>query len=124
MFLAKQRSRSKAGPPSGQVGQVSLAGNPTGVYLTGERRALPVFAPGGYDWVPAQKDEVLVLSCGEEERACVMARACLQDASLLPGEAQLSVNPNGRILLKKDGSIHLTGNVFINGVLWQAGGAE
>lgn len=123
MFLSKQRGRWAEQADGALVGQVSLAGNPTGVYLTGERRALPVYAPGGYDWVPAQQDAVLVLSCGVEERACVVARESKPAADLLPGEAQLSVHPDGRILLKKDGSIHLNGRVFVNGVLWQAGEA-
>ena len=51
------------------AGEVTLAGDPAGVYLDGERRALPVFGPGGYVWRPAVGQRVLVLKAGERGEA-------------------------------------------------------
>ena len=51
---------------SAALGQVTLGGDPAGVFLGGERRWLPVCAPGGYSWQPGAGDKVLVLKAGVE----------------------------------------------------------
>ena len=48
-----QKAQSHTGGRA-EVGRVTLAGNPVGVYLDGERRELPLFGPGGYAWRPEQ----------------------------------------------------------------------
>lgn len=42
----KQDGRTQEAP--GDVGVVTLGGDPAGVYLSGERRWVAVYAPGGY----------------------------------------------------------------------------
>ena len=69
------------------AGEVTLAGDPAGVYLDGERRALPVFGPGGYVWRPAVGQQVLVLKAGERgEAPCVAGAECGAQWALEPGE--------------------------------------
>ena len=49
-----------------EIGTVTLGGDPAGVSLGGERRWLPVYAPGGYSWRPTSGDKVQVLKAGAE----------------------------------------------------------
>jgi len=44
----KQDGRTQEAP--GDVGVVTLGGDPAGVYLSGERRWVAVYAPRGYPW--------------------------------------------------------------------------
>ena len=50
MWLSQKRPERWESPA--QVGVVTLEGDPAAVYQSGERRDLPVFAPGGYCWCP------------------------------------------------------------------------
>ena len=85
-----------------------------GVYLDGERRAVPVYGPGGYCWRPALGQELLVIK--GEEGPCV-AGAASDGAALRAGEILLFAREGGASLrLNNDGSIDLTGRVLVNGV--------
>lgn len=96
------------------VGQATLSGDPAGVYLDAERRALAVFAPGGYVWRPAVGEEVLVLK-QEGENSCVVGVRCGGD--LAPGEVLIHAGQGeAAIKLSTDGTVNLMGQVLINGV--------
>lgn len=110
MWMAN-RNQPPMGEPAAELGQVTLSEEP-GVALAGERRGLPVCAPGGYRWTPARGDTVLVIKTGPEEAPCVVGQ--LQEAGE-PGEVYLSVADGAGIRLKADGSIQLTGKVSVNG---------
>lgn len=60
MWLSKERGRKTAGEPRAECGTVTV-GDPTAVYLTGERRQVAVCSPGGYAWRPQVGEDVLVL---------------------------------------------------------------
>lgn len=124
MWLSQQGAARVEGEALAQVGTVSIPGSPLSVFLSGERRRVGLFAAGGYYWKPLQKESVLVLGCGEEENLCLLgAEVPLQGeemAMLEPGEVYLSVAPKAGIYLRRDGGIHLTGQIFANGVLISA----
>ena len=71
MFLARRGEDGRRGAAA-MTGEVTVPG---GVWMEGERRGAAVYAPGGYHWVPARGERVLVLKAGESgEEPCVMGR--------------------------------------------------
>ncbi|MEG2118840.1 MAG: hypothetical protein RRY53_00690 [Pseudoflavonifractor sp.] len=98
------------------VGEATLGGDPAGVWLDAERRALAVYAPGGYHWLPAVGQEVLVVgSDGDGEVPCI-AGARSAGGDMVPGEVLISAGTGGAcIRLKNDGSLELNGRLRING---------
>lgn len=116
MWLSKQQRTQSSAPESAELGVATIAGNPAAVYLGTERRALPVFSPGGYIWMPKVGDALLVMKCGEQY--CVAGAE--QNGGKLanglePGEICITNGGEAGILLKKDGSLQLMGEIFING---------
>ena len=96
-----------------ELGLVTLSGDPAGVLLGGERRWLPVYAPGGYSWRPAVSDRVLVLKAGQEgEVPCVLATE-QERQELAPGEVCLQ-GGSSRVHLGQE-KLELTGNITVNG---------
>ena len=110
MWMAN-RNQPTLGEPAAELGQVTLD-RETGVALAGERRGLPVCAPGGYRWTPARGDTVLVIKTGTEEAPCVAGQ--VQEPGE-PGEVYISVAAGAGIRLKADGSVQITGKVMVNG---------
>ena len=113
MFLGKRERREQ---PAGMAltGPVTLPGDQLGVYLEGERRGVAVYAPGGYHWVPAAGDEVLVLKTGEwGEKPCAVG-VTAGGQGLLPGEVLISAGACA-IKLGLDGKVAITGNLTVNG---------
>lgn len=105
-------------PPDGtaaEVGTVTVGGTPAAVALGSERRAVAVYAPGGYHWTPARGDEVLVLKSGAEGAPCVVGRA--EDDPPQAGAVRLSVCEGTSLVLWPDGGIVLTGEVTVTGRL-------
>ena len=114
MWLAPQprRRRKDGGSP---VGPVHLGGDPAGVCLDGERRDLPVFAPGGYVWRPARGDQVLVLKTGADgEAPCVAGARCAEEYGVAEGEVLL-YSGGTSIRLGMDGTVSVTGKLLVNG---------
>lgn len=115
MFLSQRERRKETGGQA-LTGPVTVPGDRVGAYVEGERREMAVYAPGGYHWVPALGDEVLVLKAGERgERPCVVA-AAMGEAKLEPGEVLLSANGTS-ILLGRDGEVRISGEVRVDGAL-------
>ena len=52
MWISRQGMSRDGRQEAARVGVVSLPGDPAAVLLDGERRQVPVFAPGGYQWQP------------------------------------------------------------------------
>ena len=112
MWLS-ERKRGR-GYGEAMVGQTTLSGDPAGAYLDTERRALVVFAPGGYVWRPAVGEEVLVLK-QEGENSCVVGVRCGGD--LAPGEVLIHAGQgDAAVKLGNNGTVNLMGQVLINGV--------
>jgi len=117
MWTSSQTRQVAQGTESrAQVGVVTVSGREAGVYLNGERRWLPVFAPGGYRWTPGVGEKVLVLKTGADgEQPCVVGREPDGETDLEPGEAELYAK-NCSVHLDRYGRINLTGTVTVNGV--------
>ena len=115
MWLSS-RSREAREPESpAEVGSVTLAGGDPAVCTNRERRALPLFGPGGYAWRPGNGQQVLVIKTGPAgESPCVAGARC-PGAELEPGEVAISSAGGARIVLRNDGTLALVGDVLING---------
>ena len=102
MWTSERRLERRA-EESAALGQVTLGGDPAGVFLGGERRWLPVYSPGGYCWRQAGD--------GRESR-CITGRR-QAEKELEPGEVRISGGSGGVRLYS--GGTDLTGEVSING---------
>ena len=71
MWISRQGMSRDGRQEAARVGVVSLPGDPAAVLLDGERRQVPVFAPGGYQWQPMRGEGVLVVKAGPDgEQPC------------------------------------------------------
>lgn len=115
MWLSQQRRDLTRREMPVETGSVTLGGDPAGVYLSGERRGVAVYSPGGYQWKPAPEQEVLVLKAGADaETPCVVG--VRQEAQLAPGEVCLfNRDGSAKMQLTEDGRLDLTGRVTVNG---------
>ena len=117
MWLSRQRQVSRRGAAA-LTGPVTVPGDPAGAWLEGERRGVAVYAPGGYHWVAAAGQEVLVLKAGDEgEKPCALGAA--QDSGALglrPGEVALTVG-KAAVRLTLEGSVEVTGLLKVNGTV-------
>lgn len=118
MWLAKQQKRERPAQAGG-IGEVTLGGDVPAVELDSERRALEVYAPGGYRWRPAQGQKVLVLKA--EGDPCIVGAQ--SPGGLAPGEVAVESAGGAGIRLSNQGQVALSGNVSISGSL-TVGGQE
>lgn len=115
MWVSKQTKKKETGAGPARVGIVTTAGQESGVHLGTQRCWLPVLAPGGYRWRPANGEQVLVLKTGADgESACVLARKEEAGEELLPGEVELYA-PGCGMKLTREGRVELRGSVCVNG---------
>ena len=116
MWLSEQRSRRPAEERPAELGVVTLTGEAPAVWLTGERREVPVLGPGGYCWRPSAGDEVLVLKAGAEgEQPWVAGQSCGWPEELQPGDVGIYAG-QAAVVLKAGGTVDLRGSVTIDGV--------
>lgn len=115
MWLSGDARRRGEIPSAAQAGYATLGGDGGAVYLDGERRAVAVYGPGGYQWSPAPGQEVLVLKNGGAGAAYCVA-AARTAAGCSPGEVRISAPGGAAVHLTADGAVELTGRVLVNGV--------
>lgn len=119
MWLSKQMKPAPA-TTDVDLGVTTIAGNSVGVVTRGEVRALPVYGPGGYVWLPENGAAVLVMKGGPGgEEQCVSGMMQRKAPSgMRPGEVYI-YGPNGNaVYLRSDGSVELSGStVSIHGSL-------
>lgn len=113
MWTSKPAPRLPSEEPWADTGTVTLGGDPAAVSLGGERRQVPVYAPGGYQWRPAAGDQVLVLKTGAQRESPCVAGVCCQSGELSPGEVCIS-SGSGQIRLR-DGRVDIQGQLWSNG---------
>jgi len=113
------RLRPQAPSGGAELGAVTIPGASAGAAAAGEERDLPVYAPGGYVWMPRRGDTVLVIKGGPggEERCAAGARPPAPPAGMQPGEVYLFTPGGASVWLRNDGSIALTGSVSVSGSL-------
>ena len=115
MWLSSQSRKTQRSDQGAETGVVTLEGEETAVYLTGERRNLPVLSPGGYCWRPAGGETVLVLKSGADGEELWVAGVPGDGTDLAPGEVRIQ-SRQAAVFLGNDGSIDLRGTVKLNGV--------
>lgn len=113
MWTSKPAPRLPSEEPWADTGTVTLGGDPAAVSLGGERRQVPVYAPGGYQWRPAAGDQVLVLKTGAQRESPCVAGVCCQSGELSPGEVRIS-SGSGQIRLR-DSRVDIQGQLWVNG---------
>ncbi len=113
MWLARRERRREA-KAGALVGPVTVPGTPAGAWLEGERRGVAVYAPGGYHWLPAAGEDILVLKTGESgESPCAVGVPC-GGVKLNPGEVLICAGRSA-IKLGLDGKVEVTGTLTVNG---------
>ena len=76
MWLSS-RMRPVPATADADLGVTTIAGGEVGVLTRGEVRAVPVYGPGGYVWMPESGAAVLVVKGGPGgEEQCVCRRRC------------------------------------------------
>ena len=119
MWLSEQMK--KAIPTAdADLGMTTIAGEGAGVMTRGEVRALPVYGPGGYIWMPESGALVLVVKGGPggEEQCVAGMQQPAAPGEMRPGEVCLR-SGDCTIYLKRDGTVRLQGGkIEIEGELW------
>ena len=123
MWLSENMKR-RAPETRAELGVTSIAGEEAAVLSRGEVRALPVYGPGGYCWIPEAGESVLVIQGGPGGEEQCVAGAAQREApeGLGPGELCMR-SGTAAVILRKDGSILLRGTVQVEGELRLNGAA-
>lgn len=118
MWLSRQMKRV---PPTADadLGMTTIAGDSVGVVTRGEVRALPIYGPGGYIWMPRNGEAVLVVKGGPggEEQCVAGMRQNPAPEGMKPGEIYLYGPEGTSIYLKNNGAVELQGSIRIEGSL-------
>ena len=116
MWLSKQM-RSTPPTADADLGVTTIAGDRVGVLTRGEVRALPVYGPGGYVWLPENGNGVLVVKGGPggEEQSVTGMLQKEPPAGMLPGEVYLYGPAENSIYLRQNGRVEIQGALVING---------
>lgn len=99
----------------GTLGVVSVGGENPAIVTDGECRTAELLAPGGYLWRPDVQQQVLLWQGN-------IIGVVQQAAELEPGEVLL-FSKGASVRLGNDGSIRLTGDVYLNGERWEPNGS-
>ena len=95
MWLSRQM-KAPAPTADADLGMTTITGDSVGVVTRGEVRALPVYGPGGYVWMPESGAAVLVIKGGPggEEQCVAGQQQALIPEGMGPGEVYL-FSPGG-----------------------------
>lgn len=116
MWLSRQM-RSALPTADADLGVTTIAGESVGVVTRGEVRALPVYGPGGYVWLPENGNGVLVIKGGPggEEQSVAGMLQKQPPKGMRPGEVYLYGPAGNSIYLRQDGTVEIQGILTING---------
>jgi len=120
MWLSRQMKK-EVPTADADLGMTTIAGDSVGVVTRGEVRALPVYGPGGYIWMPRNGEAVLVIKGGpggEEQCVAGMRQAGVPEG-MRPGEVYLFGPDGSSIYLRQGGSVEIQGSLTINGEPYQ-----
>lgn len=112
MWLSRQMTKTADADAPAALGTISVAGQRPAAVTDTEHRDLCLICPGGYHWVPADADEVMVLHAAPD---AVIGQAARAPVSLEPREVCI-YSGGCSIVLRNNGDLHLNGNVLVNGV--------
>lgn len=106
-------------PPTADadLGMTTISGDSVGVVTRGEVRALPIYGPGGYLWMPRNGEAVLVVKGGPggEEQCVAGMRQETVPEDMKPGEIYLRGPEGNSVYLRQNGRVEIWGSLFING---------
>ena len=114
MWLSK-RTTQRPTDDGTLVGEVTIGGDHPGVYMGGERRNLPVCAPGGYFWMPKVGDETLVIKCVDGMKVCTGLPMEKAPDGMEAGEVTIRSDGDTVLWLKNDGTMEVRGDVELTG---------
>ena len=119
MWLSS-RMRPAPATADADLGVTTIAGGEVGVLTRGEVRAVPVYGPGGYVWMPESGAAVLVVKGGPggEERCVCGAQQSAPPEEMRPGEVLVRGPGGNSVYLRRDGTVVLRGEVRVEGTLW------
>lgn len=119
MWLSS-RMRPAPATADADLGVTTIAGGEVGVLTRGEVRAVPVYGPGGYVWMPESGAAVLVVKGGPggEERCVCGAQQSAPPEEMRPGEVLVRGPGGNSVYLRRDGTVVLRGEVRVEGSLW------
>lgn len=119
MWLSS-RMRPVPATADADLGVTTIAGGEVGVLTRGEVRAVPVYGPGGYVWMPESGAAVLVVKGGPggEERCVCGAQQSAPPEEMRPGEVLVRGPGGNSVYLRRDGTVVLRGEVRVEGTLW------
>ena len=118
MWLSRQM-KAPAPTADADLGMTTITGDSVGVVTRGEVRALPVYGPGGYVWMPENGSAVLVVKGGPggEEQCVAGQRQGQVPEGMGPGEVYLYTSGGNSVYLRSDGTVQLNGEIRIQGSL-------
>lgn len=117
MWLSRQMKPAMP-TADADLGVTTIAGEQGGVVTRGEVRALPVYGPGGYAWLPENGMAVLVIKGGPGgEEQCVTAARPVRSGRHAAGEVYLYGPGGNAVYLRRNGTIELRGSIAIEGSL-------
>ena len=118
MWLSRKLSQHEMQDvASAQGGTVTIEGEETAVFSSGEKREVKTVGPGGYEWQPCKGEDVLIVrggTFGEESYAVGVPEQAGE--ALAPGEVRIRSAAGAEIVLHNSGRIDINGLLFINGV--------
>lgn len=119
MWLSS-RMRPVPATADADLGVTTIAGGEVGVLTRGEVRAVPVYGPGGYVWMPESGAAVLVVKGGPggEERCVCGVQQSAPPEEMRPGEVLVRGPGGNSVYLRRDGTVVLRGEVRVEGSLW------
>ena len=119
MWLSS-RMRPAPATADADLGVTTIAGGEVGVLTRGEVRAVPVYGPGGYVWMPESGAAVLVVKGGPggEEQCVCGAQQSAPPEEMRPGEVLVRGPGGNSVYLRRDGTVVLRGEVRVEGSLW------
>ena len=117
MWLSRKLSQHEMQDvASAQDGTVTIEGEETAVFSSGEKREVKTAAPGGYEWQPKKGEDVLVVRGGVlGEDAYAVGTVGQGAGDLAPGEIRIHT-AGAEIVLRNNGRIDINGALYINGM--------
>ena len=119
MWLSRRLTRHEMQDvASAQDGTVTIEGEETAVFSSGEKREVKTVGPEGFEWKARKGSEVLVVRGGVFGEEAYAVGAVGQSADdLAPGEVRIrSAAAGTEIVLRNNGRIDINGLLFINGM--------
>lgn len=139
MWISKCSRETGVRGNTADLGQVTIGGDPAGVFLSGERRNLPIYAPCGFWWKPKVGQDALVIKSGQAaDQLCVAgvkqgkAPATLAEGEVLMGNEHVwiktandgvFVNGETKVVgkLSVSGDASISGSISMNGAIYVGG---